>query len=562
MKTTRLIIFILFIFTALNVFSSPFDMIAVGDPVLDDILYLSLESGRSILSFTPPFSPHEIKSFLKYIDTESLSPAALEAYERIERRLEPQANISVTGDNLLFTLNINSALEGTFRLNENISWYPMYPKIPALLSFPIRLYFADSLQLYMEPVISKEPEFYRGTSEVFFTDDNINVGKFSHNMLTKGEDIDQTFPLRAFIAMGGDWWNFQLGRDRLSYGTGEMGNLAIGDNQAYHQFARASFFSNFLRYSVLVSQMPLDTRELFDYGDGIENGTVNFYKTTQRYLYLHRLDILIKDFFSLTLSEGVMVGNLPLELRYLNPMMIFHSMFSFWDYRGAWQGGDNHPVEGGDVNGSLLNLEFNWNIINSFGIYGQFVMNQFSTKYKQQNWGGQPNGLGWLIGARYSGDLNGWGYRVFLEFIYTDPFLYLNPSPFASHFQMITLGIYPGRYIYSYIGYPRDTIAISLGGRLFNGDNLSITGELSRISRGIQRIEYNWANIEEVRKETTPSGDTPENKYIISLGAKWKFNSYLSFNGGVTGIYSQNNENQKSDDQLGGQVSLSVNFTW
>ena len=557
MKIFKLIVFVLFLSIAANAFSAPFDMIAVGDPILDDILFLSLESGRGILSFTPPFSPHEIELFLKYINTENLSPVALEAYERIEKRLNPQARINVDGDNLLFTLNIKSSLEGTARFNTNINWHPLYPKIPALLSFPVRLYFADSLQLYMEPLVSKEPEYYRGSGETFYADNDVFVGNFSHNMILKGEDIDQTFPVRAYIAMGGDWWNFQLGRDRLSFGTGQMGNLTIGDNLAYHQFARASFFSNFFRYSVLVSQMPLDTRDIFDYGDA----EVEFYKTTQRYLYLHRLDVLVKNKFSISISEGVLVGNLPLELRFLNPMMVFHSMFSFWDYRGAWVGGETPPEDTGDVNGSLFSLELNYNIINSLGVYGQFVMNQFSTKYKQENWGGQPNGLGWLGGMRYSGTFGEWGFRVFLEFIYTDPYLYLNPSPFASHFQMQTLGINPGRYIFSYIGYPRDTIAATLGGRFFNGDNLVIKGELSFISRGEHRLEYNWANTEEVRKETTPSG-TPENKYIASLGTAWKITSYLSLNGNVTGIFSQNNENKKGDDQLGGQISLSVNFIW
>ena len=106
MKTIKIFFLVLFLLTALNVFSSPFDMIPVGDPILDDILYLSLESGRGILSFTPPFSPHEIELFLKYIDTENLSDVALQAYDRIEKRLNPESKISVLGDNLLFAFNM------------------------------------------------------------------------------------------------------------------------------------------------------------------------------------------------------------------------------------------------------------------------------------------------------------------------------------------------------------------------------------------------------------------------------------------------------------------------
>ncbi|MDR1072851.1 MAG: capsule assembly Wzi family protein [Treponema sp.] len=63
-------------------------------------------------------------------------------------------------------------------------------------------------------------------------------------------------PLRAFVAAGGAWWNFELGRDRLSYGLGRSGNMAVSDTPDYYDMARLSFFSPVFKYSLLVSQMP------------------------------------------------------------------------------------------------------------------------------------------------------------------------------------------------------------------------------------------------------------------------------------------------------------------
>ena len=65
MKVLKLFFVILFVFAIGSVFSAPYDMISVGDPVLNDLFYLSLETGNSILSFTPPVAPGEIRIFLK-----------------------------------------------------------------------------------------------------------------------------------------------------------------------------------------------------------------------------------------------------------------------------------------------------------------------------------------------------------------------------------------------------------------------------------------------------------------------------------------------------------------
>ena len=554
MKKIILILAVFLVFPVFNAFSSPYDMIAADDPILQDILYVSQESGVSVLSFTPPLSPDEVTQFLASVDQSKLPPAALSAYDRIKERLQAETRINVSSGLFKFNFNINSAVEATARFNDNIDWYPAYPQIPALLSLPVRLYFGDAFQLYFEPAVSKEPEYYRGSTENFYGD-NSEVDYFSTNLPAKAEDIDQTFPFRAYAALGGQWWNFQIGRDRLSYGTGQSGNLSIDDNLAYYQFARLSLFSSFFKYSVLVSQMPLDISGIYD-----TDLKPSLTQTTQRYLYLHRLDLRLFDIVSLSLSEGVMVGNSPLELRYLNPATIFHQMFTFWEYPD-WSGGTS-PLNGlGDMTGSLFSAEVNWNIIKSLSVYGQFVMNQYSTEYKQQNWGGQPNGLGYLAGTRYTGSISDWGYSAFLEFIYTDPYLYLNPSPFASLIQMRPLGITPGRFEYAYIGYPRDTIAVTLGGKFFDADRLILNGTFSWISQGEHTVAYDWENSAASIAETTPSG-TAENKFVFSADAQWKFLPYLTLKGGASIIYSVNNNHASGVNELGGQAGISVLFQY
>jgi hypothetical protein len=533
-------------------------MIPVGDPVLDDIRFISMESGVSFLSFTPPLAPHEIEIFLDSIDVSDLSIPAQEAYNRVKKRLNLQAPLSISGRNFSLLFNVASTIEASVRSNENMEWYPLNPKIPPFISLPFRFSFADSLQLYFEPVIAMEPEFYRGpNANIFSREEGTKVGLFSHNIPSGSQTLDLTFPYRAYIAAGNSWWNFQLGRDRLSFGNGQSGNLAISDNPSFYEFARLSFFTDFFKYSVLVSQMPLDIRGIYDCSDP----TISPKDTMQRYLYLHRIDFSLFDILTIGLTEGVIVGNSALEIRYLNPLMIFHSLFSFWDYQG-WDGGANAPPGTGDMNGSLLSIEVNWNIMKSLAMYGQFVMNQYATPYEIERWGNpMPNGLGYLAGLRYSNSIGEWGSTFFLEFVYTDPYLYFNPSPFASHIHMRQLGISPGRFMYSFYGYSRDTIVTTFGANFFRRDQLSLSGNFSWVMQGEHGLFYDWEESDEAFYKTTPSG-TPENNFIGTLGMRWKINSIFTLNCSITGIYSQNHGHKEGVNEFGVQATVSINYLY
>jgi hypothetical protein len=555
MKSKRFIFlaFLLF-FSAFLLFSSPYDMIPVGDPVLEDLIYLSLDSGITIFSFTPPLSPHEIENFLNSLDISALSAPALEAYYRIKKRLNPEAPVSVSNEIFLFTLNIKSSIEVRTRFNTDISWYPQYPKIPSLLSLPIRLYFMDYFQLFIEPVIAIDPEYY-GYG---------NSGSFGFNIPTELHKLDQNLPLRAYLAAGGSWWNFQIGRDRLSFGTGQMGNLAISDNTAFYEFMRLSFFTDFFKYSILVSQMPMEiigkNGELF-VGDNITLGPTSLLSTTQRNLYMHRVDFSLFGALSISLTEAVIVGNSAFELRYLSPMMIFHSLYSFWDYpKWKYKDKDGKDQEG-DMTGSLFSLEINWNIIKSLSVYGQFVTNQFATPYKMEHFGNQPpNGMGYLAGARFSHSFDTWASVFFLEFIYTDPYLYMNPSPFASYIHVRYLGASPGRFLYSFIGYPRDTITATLGTKFFKADSLTISGEFTWHAQGKHTIKWDWEKTKTAYDENTPSGNA-DHRLIATLGIQWKPYNWLVFSGSITGIFPLGN-NTSGSNKLGGQASLKVSFLY
>ena len=546
MKRFCLVINVLFLLIPFCLFASPFNMILVGDPTLDDLRYLSLESGKPFLSFTPPLSSYEIEQYLSSLDISLLTPPAREAYDRIVSRFNPESRVNFSIEYFDFHLNLNSTLELTTRFNSDISWEPIRTRPPAFVSLPMSLFFGNSVLLYIEPAIALSPQYYMN---------DLHMKNAGINIPLEVNKFDLSTPNRAFIAVGGPWWSFQLGRDRLSFGTGQTGNLNISDNPDYHDFARLSLFSRVIKYSVLVSQMPLDIRNLMEVPPGAE-----YTRTMHRYYYLHRLDLNLFNRLSVGIMEGALIGNSPLELRFLNPLIIFHQLYSWWNY-DYWRAANDR----GHNVGSSLSIELNWNIIESLAFYGQFFLNEYSTSHEAKLIPVQPpNGLGYLGGLRYTHSFDTWVSSYFLEFIYTDPYLYMTSTPFASFIHMRYYSMAANRIQYTHLGYARDTIALTLGADFYNRDRLNLGGVFSWISRGEHNkdgLKWTWEESEAAFMESTPTG-IAENRFIFSFTAGWRVNQYLVLNGSLAGIFTGNNRHESGSGAAGGQAALSLNFSY
>ena len=499
----RFVLLACFLFLGGNIFALPFDMILVGDPALEDLRFLSLKSGRPLLSFTPPLAPAEVESFLDSIDSSLLSEPAQQAYYRVRERLIPQARLSFTSDNFAALLNINSTVEARVRFNTDLDWYPQNPDIPHMLAFPARLFFADTVQLYMEPFATISIRHFE------------RANTFGTNLHYSPEDgLDPTFPHRAFLAAGGQWWSFQLGRDRLFWGTGHTGSFSFSDNSNYFDYARISLFSPRIKYSLIINQMPL-------------------HEVMQRHFYLHRLDFTIGNTLSIGIMEGRMVADTPLHLRYMNPLMIFFP----------------HPSE--VQTSSLFALEANWNIARAFSVYGQFAITDFILPSTSSN-GSSPGGFGFMTGVNFTRSFGHWASIFFVEYIYTSTDLFMGSSSQASLVQRNRICISRNRHYF--IGHSRDTTALTLGTRFFRGNTLSLQGELSRLSRGAFAVSY-------VPRNGTLSGAN-EHNYIASFAARWQPFTHFAFGGSITGIFSHNHNNNSGENIAGGQASFSVIFQY
>ena len=474
---------LVFFFCALPLFSGPLVMFSPGDPLLEDLRAVVREGGKSFLSLTPPLASPEAAAALEGIDPALLSEGGRRRYRRIADALTPAPVIQFNKDESGFpavaaAFQVNAALEGRWRSAAEVPWLKRDTSSPALLSLPLQVFLGDTVELFAEPFAAADPWYY-----------NHPAASWGSNVPWEAPRFDLNVPLRAYAAAGGAWWNFQLGRDRLSFGPGRTGNLAVSDNPDYYDFARLSFFPRIFKYSIVVSQMPLNAAGLL--ADTAAMGAKdanNIEETVHRYLYLHRLDIRFFDRLSLGLSEGVMAGNAPLELRYLNPLMVFHSFFSWKDYPG-W------GKESGDMTGSLFSADIAWAVYPGWALYGQIVINEFSTPYEAAHFPDQPPpGMGYLAGAEYRGGAGAWFLSAYMELVYTDPYLYTLSSPFASMIWMrrsSDLGNKDLRYAWIGHGEGRDMFLAGAGFSA-GGERLRLSLDLSFKMQGEHGIAWDW----------------------------------------------------------------------
>jgi hypothetical protein len=519
-------------------------MISAGDPVLEDLRFLITQSGKSFLSLTPPLSRDEVLLIMQDIDTDTLMSAGQEAYHRIMEALNPKPLYS--SGFFSADAHIKAGIEARVRTHTGITWTRNHKNSPSLLAIPLNLYFADRVQLFIEPILARSMSYYNEADTY--------VGS---NIPSDAGQIDVSMPLRAFFAAGGAWWNFEAGRDRLSYGLGRTGNMALSDTPDYYDMARFSLFSSTIKYSLMVSQMPLTVNQIMG-GEDVQEGVLT--GTTQRYLYVHRLDVRLFRRLSIGLTEGMMVGNSPLELRFLNPLAIFHSFAAWRDY-DAWRGAGNQGQA--DMVGSLFSLDVNWAILPALSLYGQFVMNEWSTPYELEHWPElqAPNATGFLAGVEYTHDFRGWAASFYAECMYSDPYLYVLSSPFASYIWMRRISdIEPLRY--NWIGHPegRDTIMYTAGSS-FSKEKLGFSLNVVFTQKGMHTLQWDWNMGKEYSTQKTPTG-IPENKLTLAIGSNWKPLAWLKLSAQAGGSIVFNHGHTSGAQEYGFDAMISITCTY
>lgn len=253
------------------------------------------------------------------------------------------------------------------------------------------------------------------------TADDINFNS-NLSIFTNYEQMDIQFPFTAINSIGGELWNISLGRDLLSYGDGSTGNFLISDDSTFHDFIRIKGLGEKFKYNLTVINIEavdgignLDSS--FEPGDNEREPDLD--REDIQLLFSHSLEYRPIKNLRIALNESLLRGGTEITLPVINPITVMHNMV-LTDIAV-----NNNMLYGN----SILTYEFNYTPINSLGIYGILVQDQFETASEADRIGaegtGEPNAYGYLLGLNYSLPINRNIHLFFNgEYAYTNPHLY------------------------------------------------------------------------------------------------------------------------------------------
>ncbi len=394
---------------------------AVDDPVYQKITSLYLLAGRSLPSTTGPWSGAELKAMVEKIDVSSLSDQGKALYNNVLEVLDKDASSPVFKANLEVDLEayINSNYESKFfqsRENWFLGWANQKPAINIITEEHISTAFYG----FFDFSIGVAKNWSDGGARTREFGDSILWTNIPFLLANNMKQLDFNFPIRAFVAAGGEHWSFVIGRDRLSWGNGKTGNFVIGDHIKYHNAASFKAYDGNFKYTFLISAFPHPQMYYKTTTTGMELSLYGLGRGQSAYMngiaafIAHRLEWNILKNLSFTLTEGVMYMSKDnkIDLIAFAPAMLYHNNYT--------RSNTN----------SILAFEADWTIIKGLNVYGQVVIDEsvLPGENSPSNTEGklaEPNGLGLLLGTTYKKEAFGGIITLNAEGAVTSPYLYL-----------------------------------------------------------------------------------------------------------------------------------------
>ena len=445
------------------------------------LVNLYISAGYALPSTTAPYSTDELALMLSRLERDSLSQQGKYLYDQLSEELSVKPKV--------FRLGAEVNLEGYLHTNKEYfttpdDWIYSYNERQPLLSFTLEASPKRNFYLYtaipFAPVRYGTADNINGYRTTLYGENYFTTTLFFLHPFVNGDNgisyIDVGVPFRAFGAVGGDGWNILVGREKLSWGAGKSGNLMVGDHLHYHNVGRLTTYTKNFKYTLLASFFSHPSEyykgggDRYPYGGYFNHLVGQTAKSSGLNMFLaHRLEWrLFKGKVNLALSESIMYQSEEgtLDLRILSPTTIFH----------------NYYIRS-NAN-SMIAIELDITLLKGLNIYGQVVIDEFQAPGFEPTAGVKgalPNGFGYLAGIQGNYPvLRGFLFGS-LEWVMTDPYLYLrDDGPIKEGLYQQLPGEYGINYVVALRHYIPDGVTYheDFLGYKHGGDAIVINGQL------------------------------------------------------------------------------------
>lgn len=401
-------------------------------------------------------------------------------YDRVESELKAKANIVDDADGFSANVEFPITLESTYyKTNDGSSLYQyelyeQYKDVTPWFDLRSQLFFGDNIYGYTQFAV-KDKLNYSMDDEASNWGSNLD----SYSLIpTASDDFEIYQPYKIGLSVGDDKYNFQIGKNRLSMGSGITGNFFIGDNFSKQDYASFSLFSSYVNYTLSVSEFDQQS-------DSLSFDSISFNGENQ-YRVMNKVSVAILENLSLDIYQGALFQVENVNLRMVIPFMFVHNYFNF---------ADRVELSGNDEANNILGIQLKWlpNKGNEFNLiltFDQIQMFESAEVF--------PQAYGLMMNYKHTMPmLNGMFYNDW-EIVYTSPYLYLNEKENSDgssnyNYDHIYGNNYASRDEIGYSGYyyGPDNIVFSTSLSYTDLNDWSLGSEFRIRLHGIKGIKYN-----------------------------------------------------------------------
>ena len=390
----------------------------------NDVVNLCILTGTALPSSMTPVSGRELLMALERIDYETLNQNLRQLYDSVYKRLsEPEIILDLdpffinTTPSIGLETYLHSATEPWMSSND---WTNPYRDRLKLAELPVEIGLSDyfygrvipdiSMQLSQEtgdPNREGDTEF----NKLFTTNANLSIG------------MQRSMPLVSEAVIGTDYLHLYIGRNRQSLGLGYTGNLMLGDNFIYQDFAKFTINTNYFTYNL--SLTVFNTQKNTPISDYSPLGSTKLNSTTfsgkKQYRVINNYQINLFDKATIYLNFGNLFDS-EFDLRMINPFYIMHNIFNFTKFGGN-DYGNGAAIEANNH----FSLALSYPFVPGWSLYLEAMIDQFQLIGENSSTAKEPpNALGLLLNLTNASIINEGILKTHAEVVYTTPSLYLN----------------------------------------------------------------------------------------------------------------------------------------
>ncbi len=435
----RIIVFIFIIFfTSIEVFSQ-----SANAPLNKDYYHLldryEIKQGKLNGTFHSTMKPYQRKSIAQFVDSIIVS----EDYQYFGK---------TDKDNLLYLLNDNWEWSSNA---QNDSKKPFLKKLYRKKSDFYHVN-TESFDLHVNPVLYLSGGFdrdgdvtpyintrggeLRGMVDkkigfyTFLGENQTNFPQYARTWINDTVYNRFSIPNEGFWkSINGSGYDFFTARGYVSFNATKHVNLQLGfDNNFIGNGHRSMIISNFgnaysylkidvkvwkLRYLSMTAEMKGNAR-------ASAGGSRSDTRFPNKFLAYHHLSLNVGKNLNLGFFEIVNFGSddptrrtVPMNLGYLNPIIFFRAI----------------EQNEGSPDNAILGMDFKWNFLNRFSLYGQLVLDEFKLDNVTAGNGWWANKFGYQFGLKYIDALGISNLDLQLETNIARPYTYAHFTERTNH---------------------------------------------------------------------------------------------------------------------------------